>query len=101
MKVHTQSVHFTADYKLTEFIEKRVAKLNQFFDRIIDVNVVLKLENAGQVKDKIAEIRLTIPGSVLFVRESSKTFEASVDGATSSLKRQLIKYKERVRSKSN
>lgn len=101
MKVHTQSVHFTADHKLTDFIEKRVEKLNQFFDRIIDVNVVLKLENAGQVKDKIAEIRLTIPGSVLFVRESSKTFEASVDGATSSLKRQLIKYKERVRSKSN
>ena len=99
MKVHTQSVHFSADRKLLIFIEKKLAKLSQFFDRIIDADVVLKLENSGQVKDKIAEVKITLPGSVLYVKESNKSFEASIDSAIASLKRQLIKYKERMRGK--
>ena len=99
MKVHTQSVHFSADAKLVDFIEKKLGKLDQFFDRIIDANVTLKLENSGQVKDKIAEISLSIPGSVLYVKEKNKTFEASIDSAASTLKRQLIRYKERLRER--
>ncbi len=99
MKIHTQSVHFSADQKLIMFIEKKLSKLNQFFDKIISVDVVLKLENAGQIKDKIAEVKLKIPGTVLFVKETSKTFEESVDNAINNLKRQLVKNKLRKRNK--
>ncbi len=99
MKVHTQSVHFSADSKLLQFIEEKLTKLEQFFDRILDANVTLKLENSGQIRDKVVEIKLAIPGSVLYVKETNKTFEASVDSAATALKRQLIKYKERMRSR--
>ena len=99
MKIQVQSVHFSADAKLIAFIEKKLGKLDQFFDRIISANVTLKLENSGQVKDKVAEVRMNIPGSVLYVKETSKTFEASIDSAISSLKRQVVKYKERMRMK--
>jgi len=95
MKVHTQALHFSADKNLIHFIEKKLGKLSQLFDRIIDADVILKLENSGQIRDKIAEVKITLPGGVLYVKESNKTFEASIDGATSALKRQLIKYKER------
>ena len=95
MKVHTQSLHFSADKNLIMFIEKKLGKLAELFDRIIDADVVLKLENSGQIKDKVAEVKITLPGSVLYVKESNKSFEASIDSATSTLKRQLIKYKER------
>ncbi len=98
MKVHTQSVHFDADAKLLEFINKKLAKLEQFFDKIIETKVILKLENSGQVRDKVTEIKLSIPGSVLFVKETNKTFEAAIDKAIDTLKRQLIRYKERLRS---
>ena len=95
MKVHTQSLHFSADKNLIMFIERKLGKLTQLFDRIIDADVILKLENSGQIKDKVAEVKITLPGSVLYVKESTKSFEASIDSATSTLKRQLIKYKER------
>ena len=98
MKVHTQAVHFSADSKLLHFIEKKLKKLEQIFDRIIEASVTLKLENTGKIKDKIVEIKLAIPGNTLFVKETSKTFEASVDDALNALKRQLIKYKDRLRS---
>jgi len=95
MKVNTQSLHFSADKDLIMFIERKLGKLTQLFDRIIDADVILKLENSGQIKDKVAEVKITLPGSVLYVKESKKSFEASIDSATSTLKRQLIKYKER------
>ena len=60
----------------------------------------LKLENSGQIKDKVAEIRINIPGTVLYVKETNKSFEASIDNAISSLRRQVLKHKERVRMKS-
>ena len=99
MKVHTQSVHFSADQKLLMFIEKKLAKLTQFFDRIVSADVVLKLENTGQVKDKIAEVKIHLPGGILYVKETNKTFEASIDTAVDVLRRQLIRYKERKRGK--
>ena len=99
MTVRTESVQFKADEKLLEYIEKKLSKLDSFFDRIIDANVKLKLENSGQVRDKIAEVKLQVPGTTLFVSETNKTFEASIDLASDNLKRQLTKYKEKMREK--
>ena len=99
MTIQTQAVHFSADKKLIEFIERRMEKLDQFFDRILSAEVILKLENSGRIKSKIAEIKLNIPGTVLFVKENAMSFEASIDSAIMALRKQLIKYKERLRTK--
>ncbi|MBK8704049.1 MAG: ribosome-associated translation inhibitor RaiA [Saprospiraceae bacterium] len=95
MKVHTETVQFKADSKLIEYVEKKIGKMEQYFDHIIEAQVYLKLENSGQVRDKIAEVRLSVPGDTIIVKETSKTFEASIDSAADTLKRQLIKYKEK------
>jgi putative sigma-54 modulation protein len=96
MRVYTESVAFKADQKLLEYIERKLTKMDQFFDRIIDAHVVLKLENTGQVRDKVAEVRINVPGDILIAKESRKTFEASVASAVEALRRQLIRYKEKV-----
>ena len=100
MKVHTESVQFKADKKLVEFINRKVGKLDQYFDRIIHVDVKLRLENAGQVKDKVAEVCLEVPGQRLFAKEVSKTFEKSISEVVDNLRRQLTKYKEKLRPQS-
>ena len=99
MKISMTSVHFDADQKLITYIEKKAAKLDQFFDRIIDAQVFLKLENSGQVRDKIVEIKLQVPGDTLIATEVSKTFEASTDAAIDNMKRQLNRHKERLQEK--
>lgn len=98
MKVAIESIHFTADQKLLDYIEKKVNKLGQFFDKIIDVDVKLRLENTGQIKDKIFDIRINVPGETLFISESSKNFETATDAAVAVMKRQIIKYKEGLRA---
>jgi len=97
MKVYTESVAFKADQKLLDFIEEKVKKMEKYFDRIIEARVSLKLENSGQIKDKIAELRLSVPGDILVAKDTAKTFESSIDGATKAMRRQLMKYKERLR----
>jgi len=99
MKINMSAVHFDADQKLVDYIEKKTAKLEQFFDRIIDAQVFLKLENSGQVRDKIVELKLQVPGDTLIATEVSKTFEASTDAAIDNMKRQLNKHKERLQAK--
>lgn len=94
MEVRTQAVNFDADVKLLDFIDKKLAKLETVYDNIVSTDVFLKLENTGQVQDKIAEIKVHVPGSTLIVKETSKSFEESVDLGANSLRRQLIKYKE-------
>ncbi len=99
MKIHVSAVHFDADQKLIEYIDKKTSKLNQFFDRIIDAQVFLKLENSGQVKDKIVELKLMVPGDTLVAKEVSKSFEAATDVVVDNMKRQLNKHKERLEAK--
>lgn len=99
MKIKTQAVKFSADSKLIEFVDHKLSKLEQFYDRIISAEVMLKLENSGQVRDKIAEVRINVPGTVLITKETEKTFEASIDASVDSLKRQLIKHKGKISAK--
>ena len=101
MKINTTSIHFHADPKLIDYIQRKAAKLDQFFDRIIDTHIYLKLENSGQVRDKIVEMKLLVPGDILVATEVSKTFEASTDAVVNNMKRQLSRYKERIQTKSH
>jgi putative sigma-54 modulation protein len=98
MVIQTQSVHFDADGKLLEFIQKKLVKLETYHDKILNADVILKLEKTGQVQDKVAEIKVNIPGSTLIAKETRKTFEESVDEAIDALRVQLIKVKEKYRA---
>lgn len=99
MDVRIQSIHFDADSKLRKFTEKKLEKLETFYDRIVNAEVFLKLENNGsQIKNKIAEVKVQVPGATLFATEKSKLFEESVDLATDSLRRQLKKHKEKIKN---
>ena len=94
MKVHTEAVQFKADQKLIAFIQRKLAKMERFFDRIIEARVTLRLENSGKIKDKVAEIQLKVPGETLFAKGTDKKFEAAIDEVSKALRKQLIKYKE-------
>ena len=97
MDIKVNTVHFTADKKLVDHINKKVGKLGQFFDRIIGAEVFLRLENVHDDENKIAEVKLLIPGDDLFVKKQAKTFEEAINKAVDSLNRQVSKYKEKLR----
>ncbi len=92
MKLQVHSIHFDADQKLIDFIQKRIDKLETFYDRMVDGEVFLRLNNEG-IDNKTVEIKLNGPGQKFFAKEQARSFEAATDLATEALKAQLQKYK--------
>jgi ribosomal subunit interface protein len=96
MNVNVQSIKFDADRKLIEFIERKVSKLERFFEGIVGADVYLRVEN-HPVENKKVEIRLKVPMHDVFAERVSKTFEESVDLCIDALKSQLTRVKEKLR----
>lgn len=94
MDVKVQSVHFKVDQKLIDFCEKRLNKLDQFFDGVIGAEVILKLEKDEDRENKVSEIKLSVPANeYLFAKKQAKTFEEAVDLSIDALRKQIEKYK--------
>ncbi|MCF8277180.1 MAG: ribosome-associated translation inhibitor RaiA [Flavobacteriales bacterium] len=96
MKVKIQSIHFDADEKLINFIESKIDKLNTYSNSIIDSEVFLRLDKSSSAENKIAEIKLLVPGNDLFAKRQCKSFEEATDLAVEALRRQLKKQKEKT-----
>jgi putative sigma-54 modulation protein len=97
MNIRISSVHFDADKKLLDFTSKKVEKLMKFYEGIVGAEIILKLEKTSALENKVAEIKLEIPGNDVFSKKQCKTFEESVDESLDALKRQLTKHKDKQR----
>jgi putative sigma-54 modulation protein len=96
MNTQIQSIHFKADKKLIDFIERKLSKLETFHDGIIDAQVFLKLENTNVKKNKKVEIKINIRQTSFIQTETSISYEAATDLAVDSLKTQIKRHKGKV-----
>jgi putative sigma-54 modulation protein len=99
MRVIVQSVNFNADKGLIDFVEKKVAGLEKYYDKIVDSEVFLKVQQTSEKENKTVDIKINIPGNEIVVKKQCKTFEEGTMVAVDSLKRKLSKEKEKVRDK--
>ncbi|HCE56468.1 MAG TPA: ribosome-associated translation inhibitor RaiA [Prolixibacteraceae bacterium] len=100
MEVKINSVHFNADQKLLDFVNKKVSKLDTFFEGIINAEVTLKLDKPEATKNKISELKISIPSNgYLFAKKQADTFEEATDLAIEAIRRQLDKFKEKLKNK--
>lgn len=100
MEINIQSIHFTADEKLEKYVTSKIEKLKKFYDNILGAQVFLKLDHgSAEIKDKVVEIKLQLPGNILFASDISRSFEESIDISFENLKTQLVKHKEKIKSK--
>ncbi len=97
MNLNIDSVHFDADKKLIDFIEKKLDKLSKKQNNILGADIKLRLDNTSDTKNKIAEIKIKIPGEDFFAKKQSKTFEESIDTSVSAIEKQLIRYKDKTK----
>ena len=97
MKVRIQSIHFTADSKLLEFVQEKVDKLIHYNDHILGGEVFLKLDKSSDLQNKIVQIKLAIPGNDLITKHQCRTFEEATDLCVNALSQQIKRHKEKVR----
>lgn len=97
MKVNVQTPNFAASDQLLEFIQKKISKLDQFYDKIIFADVFLKVLKTSEKENKRVEILVNVPGDEFIVKKEARTFEVGTDECIQSLERQLKKRKEKLR----
>ncbi len=96
MDTRVHSIHFSADQKLINFINEKVDKLELFFDHITACEVYLRLDKNHEGENKIAELKLLIPGKTLIAKKQCKTFEEAIDLSVDALRKQVSKHKEKI-----
>ncbi len=96
MKIQTEVLCFSADTQFVASVEQKVSKLQLFFNHIKEVRVILTAQVAAESKqERTAEIKLHLPNGIIFIKESSKSFDIALDKALVALKLQLLRYKSK------
>lgn len=98
MKVQVHAIHFSADRKLLDSIQAKLNKLDTFYDQITGGEVFLKLlTGEGKMREKLLEIKIVVPGAVLFVKETARSFEEALDLALNALAEQIKRFKSKIK----
>jgi|TARA_B110000114_G_scaffold64503_1_gene68629 putative sigma-54 modulation protein len=98
MNINFQSINYVADSKLIEFSEKRIHKITNFYDHIIDVYIFTKVENSSDRINKSVEMKIGIPGNDVIVKKVATSFEEAINSASDSVERILKRRKEKARA---
>lgn len=93
MEIKVQSVKFNADQKLLDYIDKKVGKLEKFYEDVIRTEITLSL--LSEHENKNAKVRVLIPGKEIVVERNAETFEESILECVTVLKDKLVSEKEK------
>lgn len=101
MNINIQAPSFHPSDKLIDFANDKIGKLAQFSDRIIEANVLMKIDRSDDRANKFCEIRLAIPGNDLFASKQCPSFEDAITKTVEALKQQLLTWKEKTQDRTN
>lgn len=95
MEIRVQSVKFDADQKLLDFIDKKIGRLEKFYEGRVSAEVILTL--LPEHENKNVKVRFFVPGNEVVVERNAATFEDAVVDCADVLKDQIVKEKEKKR----
>ncbi|MEE3466628.1 MAG: HPF/RaiA family ribosome-associated protein [Candidatus Cryptobacteroides sp.] len=91
--INVKSLKFNADEKLLDYIDKKVGKVEKFFDNMGDIDVTLSL--LPDAENKCVKLQTHIPGEDMVIERQAHTFEEAVTEAADALKEKIVRAKEK------
>ena len=95
MQISISGRHLTLPDRAQEYIRSKASKLEQFFDKIQTVDVIISKEGLDYAVEIIVK---PDHHDILVVRDSGPDVQSCVDVILDKLERQLRKYKEKIRN---
>lgn len=97
MVITVSGIHISKHPKLKKYAKEKVEKLEKFHKQIkkIEVRLILEKGHRGQENDYYCEIKISIPGHDLEIKDAERNFEKAVDKAVERMKTTLIRTKEK------
>ncbi|NLB67951.1 MAG: HPF/RaiA family ribosome-associated protein [Bacteroidales bacterium] len=93
MEIKVQSIKFDADQKLLDFIDKKVGRIDKYYEDIVRTEVNLSL--LADPQNKNVKIIVYIPGTEIIVEKNADTFEEAIVDCVGVLKGALVSAKEK------
>ncbi|MBQ1693916.1 MAG: ribosome-associated translation inhibitor RaiA [Bacteroidales bacterium] len=93
MEIKIKSLKFDADQKLLDYVEKKVKKLERFYDGIVNVDVNLTLLQEPDNKD--VKLHVRVPGEEMIIERNAKSFEEAITDCVDAMKEKLTRAKEK------
>ena len=95
MKIEIQSINFSPNRGLVDFVNKKIEKLIMLDDGVINTDVFLKIEKPESPENKVAEIHIHSSNGEYFAKKKCDTFEESINVSVKALRKQLLKSKRK------
>lgn len=86
--------HFSASTRLQDYAKKNAQKLEKYYDGIIDCDIVFEPNESPEEPQKV-ELKVKFANTFLTASETAETYEQAINKAVDTVKRQLIKYKDK------
>ncbi|MEE9584877.1 MAG: ribosome-associated translation inhibitor RaiA [Candidatus Brocadiales bacterium] len=96
MNIIVSGRHLSITDAIKGYAEKKVKKLEKYYDRLIQVQVNLDVESERHRAEMIAS---AAKGSILIAEVIDRDIYAAIDRATDKLERQLTRRKEKLYQK--
>jgi putative sigma-54 modulation protein len=97
MEIRIQFVQVPKSDAVESFAIKRLLKMAKKYEWLIKADVFYKVEPDKKGKGKICEIRLSLPGSIIFAVSDEESFEAATDETIRDVEKQLRKHKNEMK----
>ncbi|WP_417369302.1 HPF/RaiA family ribosome-associated protein [Gelidibacter japonicus] len=94
MTINIQFVNLDYSVSLAEHTTKKLNKMAEKYDWLINADVFFKEEGTNPEKGKICNIKLSLPGPQIFATSDEKNFEMAVKETINDLVIQLKKRKQ-------
>lgn len=92
MRIVVRGKNFEVTNALREWVEKKVGKVEKYFDNIEEAQVMLSVSR-GRHR---AEVTIPLDGIVLRGEEETEDMYTSIDKVMDKMERQIEKYKSRI-----
>ncbi|CAM4133584.1 HPF/RaiA family ribosome-associated protein [Gillisia hiemivivida] len=96
MEAIFQFVQLTKSERLEELTQKKLDKLENKYDWIIRADVFFKKQDGMEPKGFICNIKISVPGPLVYAESNETSFEAAMAETVSDLDRQLSKRKAQM-----
>ncbi len=93
MQIQITGRHLEITPSLKRYVEDKLSKLNNHFDNIIAVRVILSVEKGKQM----AEAVINVPGNEFVAKSDSQDMYATVDMLQDKLDAQVRKHKQKLK----
>ena len=95
MKIKITGRHIDVSERLKEYAEKRILKLEKYFQQLIDIHLILYVEKL----DHAAELVITGDSVQFHAREKAADLYSAIDLLVDKMETQIGRFKERIQSR--